>query len=131
LLEPFLTEAVIFNANELETAPRVVAGQEGRVLMARGNIVYVRGEVGSRRQWRVFRHPKPLRDPVSQEVLGYEAAYVDTAEFRRPGSTGPEGEPVPATFEIQNAKVEVNAGDRLAPVPPREYVRYVPHAPLG
>ena len=60
LLEPFLNEAVIFNTNELEAAPRVVATQEGRVLLSRGDTAYVRGEVGQTRDWRVFRNAKPL-----------------------------------------------------------------------
>jgi hypothetical protein len=34
LIEPFLNDAVIFSANELETAPRIVAAREGRVYSA-------------------------------------------------------------------------------------------------
>lgn len=131
LIEPFLTEAVIFNSNELDQAPRVVAGQEGRVLMARGNVAYVRGELGNRREWRLFRNPKPLRDPATQEILGYEAPFLGTAEYRRPGGTTPAGEVIPATFEVQAARLEIGAGDRLAPVPERDFIRYVPHAPQG
>nr|WP_310740835.1 hypothetical protein [Aquincola sp. J276] len=55
LIAPFLNEAVVFSGDELGTAPRVVAAPEGRVLMARGDLAYVRGEMGGMRDWRVFR----------------------------------------------------------------------------
>jgi len=45
LIEPFLNEAVIFQTNELETAPRIVATQAGRALLSRGDTAYVRGDL--------------------------------------------------------------------------------------
>lgn len=129
LIEPFLNEAVIFNSDELETAPRVVAAQEGRVLMSRGDRAYVRGELGNQRDWRVFRNPKALVDPDTREVLGYEAAYVGAATYVRPGGSTAQGEIVPATVEVQSVRLEMGVGDRLAPQPPREFINYVPHAP--
>ena len=79
LIEPFLNEAVIFQTNQLETAPRIVATQEGRVLLGRGDIAYVRGDLGGQREYRIFRQPKPLRDPGTNELLGYEANFAGTS----------------------------------------------------
>src|SRR5206468_8720367 len=59
LIEPFLNEAVIFESNELAAAPRIVATQEGRVLLSRGDTAYVRGELGAEREYRIFREPRP------------------------------------------------------------------------
>jgi hypothetical protein len=133
LIAPFLNEAVVFNTNELDAAPRIVAAQEGRVLLGRGDTAYVRGELGGLRDWRVFREATPLKDPITQEVLGYEAQYLGTAEYRRAGETvsAGDGKPqiVPATFAISTIRKEVGVGDRLAPVPPRDFTAYVPHAP--
>src|SRR4051794_20978044 len=42
LIEPFLNEAVIFENNALASAPRIVAAQEGSVLLSRGDLAYVR-----------------------------------------------------------------------------------------
>lgn len=130
LIEPFLNEAVVLDEDSLATAPRVAGTQEGRVLLSRGDIAYVRGTLPNEGDYRVFRTAKPLRDPESREVLGYEAAYVGTVAFLRPGkpSDGKTLE-VPATFEVKQVRQEVNTGDRLAPVPPRNFERYVPHAP--
>ena len=134
LIGPFLNDAVVFTANELERAPRVVAGPEGRVLMGRGDRAYVRGELGETRDWRLFRQATPLRDPTTKEILGYEARFVGNATFVRAGGSAPSADgkgsvPVPATFELQTLKEEVGVGDRLAPVPPRDYANFVPRAP--
>ncbi len=133
LIEPFLNEAVIFETNELNTAPRIVAAQEGSVLLSRGSTAYVRGELGSDREFRIFREPRAMRDPTTNEILGYEASYVGAAEYVRQGETrtGTNGkaEIVPATFVLTSIRQEAGVGDRLSPVPAREYANYAPHAP--
>jgi hypothetical protein len=135
LIEPFLNEAIIFQGNELAAAPRIVATQEGRVLLSKGENAYVRGDIGQDRSFRIFREAKALKDPATGLVLGYEAAYVGAADFVRPGESrvGADGKPeiVPSTFTITNMRQEANVGDRLSPVPPREFSNYAPHAPSG
>jgi LysM repeat protein len=134
LIGPFLNEAVVFSTDELATAPRIVASQEGRVLMSRGETAYVRGDLKGAKDFRVFRDSKPLLDPGTGELLGYEARYVGTAEFVRDGglqtaADGKTAQIVPATFRMTTVRQEANVGDRLAPVPQRDYSAYVPHAP--
>ena len=126
---------MVFQNDELATAPRIVATQEGRVLVSRGDTAYVRGDLGNQREYRVFRSAKPLLDPATKEVLGYEAAYLGSAEYVRPGEsrTRADGKPeiIPATFTVTGIKQEIGVGDRLAPIPPRDYTNYTPHAPKG
>ena len=134
LIAPFLNEGVVFSANELERAPRVVAAPEGRVMMGRGDKAYVLGDLAGLRDWRVFRQATPLRDPTTNEILGYEARFLGTAAYTREGGStaaadGKSTLAVPATFELLSVKEEVGVGDRLAPVPARDYSNYVPHAP--
>jgi LysM repeat protein len=132
LIAPFLTEAVIFNTDELNRAPRIVAAQEGFVAMSQGQLAYVLGDVQRSSGYRLFREPQPLYDIDTKELLGYEARYVGTAAFVRPGSTFDEGgKPVvvPATVSIQSNRMEVNIGDRLAPLPARDLAAYAPHHP--
>ena len=134
LLEPFFNEAVVFDTSEeLLKAPRVVATQEGRVMLSRGETAYVRGELGGARDWRLFREPKPLRDPATREVLGYEAQYVGTLTMTREGTegTGADGQTlvIPSTFVVTSLRQDAAVGDRLAAVPPREFNNLVPHAP--
>ena len=148
LIEPFLAEPVIVDENGLKSAPRIVAAQEGRVLLTRGDRAYARGQGDAvllddpskrQKQYRVFRNATPLKDPVTGEVLGYEAQYVGQALLVRgestQESTGKDGKPrtdiVPATIDIVGAKEEMRVGDRLLPEPERQLLSYVPRAPQG
>ena len=85
LIEPFLAEPVIVDEDELKSAPRIVATQEGRVMLSRGDRAYARGQGDSvlldepakkQKEYRVFRNATPLKDPVTREILGYEAQYL-------------------------------------------------------
>lgn len=132
LIEPFLNEAVVLESDELATAPRIVAAPEGRVMMSQGDLAYVRGITQPQDSYRVFRNARPLRDPTSGEVLGYEAFYLGAADLTRLGETPAQGRTtleVPATVTLRRVRMEVGVGDRLAPIPARNFKRYVPHAP--
>jgi len=132
LIEPFLNEAIVLESDELAAAPRIVAAQEGRVMLSQGESAYVRGIKAAADSYRVFRSAKPLKDPDSREVLGYESVYLGSADLVRLGGEAVhEGDKleVPATISIRQMRQEISVGDRLAPVPSRNYSRYVPHAP--
>ena len=147
LIEPFLAEPVIVDADGLTNAPRIVAAQEGRVLLTRGDRAYARGQnekpmldaPGRQQEFRIFRNATPLKDPASGEVLGYEAQYVGKAVLVRSESTqtsiDKDGRQntvvVPATIDIVSAKEEMRVGDRMLPEPERELVSYAPRAPSG
>jgi len=132
LIAPFLNEAVVLSQDELASAPRIVAAPEGRVLISRGETAYVRGDLGGARSFTLFRQSKPLNDPLSNEVLGYEASFIGTAEFVRAEGTSTEsGLPVPSTFVMTSARMEAGVGDRLAPVPARDFDAFVPHPPAA
>jgi len=131
LIGPFLTEAAVFSSNELAAAPRIVATQEGRVMVSRGETAYVRGDLGGARDFRLFRELTPLLDPDTREVLGYEGRFVGTAEFTRAGveAVGEKGAVVPATFMVTSTRLEAGVGDRLSPMPQQEMAAYVPRPP--
>jgi len=130
LIGPFLNEAQVLSQDTLSAAPRIVASQEGRVMISKGETAYVRGDLGGARSFTVFREPRPLKDPATQEVLGYEAQYVGTADFVRAEGTSPaNGLPVPASFTLTSIRQEAGVGDRLTPVPARDFSAYMPHGP--
>ncbi len=149
-IESFLTEPMIVDEPTFARAPRIVATQEDRVLLSRGDRAYARALYGDSPQgeplavvdgksidYRVFRNATPLRDPTTSEVLGYEAQYVGKAQLvsgeTRRDTTSSNGravnELVPATIDIVAAKEEMRVGDRLLPEPERELSNYVPRAP--
>ncbi|MEC5214130.1 hypothetical protein RCH06_002692 [Polaromonas sp. CG_9.5] len=149
-IEPFLAEPLIVDELTFSQAPRIVATQEGRVLLSRGDRAYARGAYvgdgagkplsdakGEPLDFRVFRNATPLKDPTTQQILGYEAHYVGKVELVRGESTAQSTDKdgqaqtdiVPATIDIVTAKEEMRVGDRLIPEPPRELRSYVPRAP--
>jgi nucleoid-associated protein YgaU len=148
LIEPFLAEPVIIDEAALLAAPRIVAVPDSRVLITRGDRAYARGlataplkqrVAGRTDDYRIFRNAQPLKDPVTQAILGYEAQYIGKAslvrgegsELVRTHSGGQETLAVPATIDIVSAKEEMRVGDRLLPEPPRQFLSYAPHAPAG
>ena len=149
-IEAFLAEPMIVDAVTFATAPRIVATQEGRVLLSRGDRAYARGQYASGTagkalsdakgqpvNYRVFRNATPLKDPTTGAILGYEAQFVGKAELVRGESTlevpNKDGktttEIVPATIDIVVAKEEMRTGDRLIPEPERTNQSYMPRAP--
>lgn len=147
LIEPFLIEPLVVDAQTLTQAPRIVATVDQRVLMSTGDRAYARGNAtdplttnpGQPRFYRVFRNATALKDPVSGEILGYEAQYVGQAEMVRGESVEETAsakgsstlEQVPASLDITAAKEEIRAGDRLLPAPERAFMNYTPRAPEG
>lgn len=147
VIEPFLVEPMIVDEQGLQSAPRIVSTQEGRVLLTRGDRAYARGQNGApllddqakEKQFRVFRNATPLKDPGTGEVLAYEAQYVGKALLVRGESTaemtGTDGKTstaiVPATIDIVAAKEEMRVGDRMLPEPARQLQYYTPRALEG
>jgi hypothetical protein len=147
LIEPFLNEAILVeDGSLLDLAPRIVSAPDDRVLITQGDRAYVRGRVGTpfvevdpRRAeaFRVFRNAVPLHDPVTGQLLGFEAAYLGSAEMVRGESMQPVRAAngsfietiVPATIDITRAKEEMRVGDRLLPEPQRTFSTYAPRAP--
>ena len=75
-------------------------------------------------------------DPTTKEILGYEATYVGALEYtvqgehahrRRTARPRSSRRPSPIT----SIRMEAGVGDRLAPVPAREYTNYAPHPPAA
>lgn len=146
LIEPFLVEPLVVDADTLRQAPRIVGTTEDRVLMSTSDRIYaradaaspMRAEPGEPRQYRIFRDAVALKDPMTGDILGYEAQYLGKASMVRGegfedsanGKGGITSDYVPATLDITSIKEEIRAGDRLLPAPPRTFTSYVPHAPL-
>lgn len=122
VIGPFLSQPLIIEEGALDSAPSVIATEESRVIIGVGNTAYAdRIGSGDGVSWQVFRPGTPLRDPDTNEILGYEAKYVGDARVRRFGN--------PTTLEITKARQEVNRGDRLTPARETAFPTYVPRAP--
>lgn len=138
-LETFFAEPLVVNANSLTDAARIIAGSDARIMLFQGDRIYATGSglapvehaAGASRNYRVFRQAVPLRDPITQEILGYEAPYIGQAQMLHAMPPQPASGPgvQPATFLITKAREEIRPGDRLLPEPAQQPHHFVPHAP--
>lgn len=121
-IEPFMNRPLIVDVSQFESAPRVVATAENRVVTSAGDSVFVRGITdGSATRWLVYRPGKSIIDPLTREVLGYEAVYLGEARLRE------FGEDI-SIVGIVRSRMEITSGDRLVQAPPPETVTYVPRS---
>lgn len=125
IIEPFLVQPLIVTSEELKGTPRIVAAQEGHVNLAKGDRAYVSGDLKDGTSFQAFRPGKPLHDPDTRQVIGYEAVYLGTLKLTRAATAANEAH----SFVVVSSKEEMGVGDRLLPVPPTPMLNYVPHAP--
>lgn len=122
VIEPFLTRPLVVEPDGLEKAPTIIGTQGDHVVIAAGQMAYVRGIPGKGEEsYYVYRKGGPLVDPETKQTLAYEAIYLGTAQMTRPGE--------PATVLLNSAVEEIGAGDRLVAVGRAEVPTYAPHAP--
>lgn len=122
VIEPFIAAPLVVDEQGLKQAARIVATQQDRVYLGKGDLAYVAGAQPDQELWQIYRNGKPLLDPANnREVLGYEAFYLGTAKQLRAGN--------PATFEILSSKEEIGRGDRLIASVRPPLINYVPHKP--
>lgn len=124
-IEPFLSRPLIVEADALDKTPRIVAGSDARVFFAQNDKVYVSGALNGETRFHAFRPGKPLKDPITGELLGYEAAFLGTLATEQV-SASPD---VAHRMVVVSAQEEMGAGDHLVPVPPIPHINYVPHLP--
>ncbi len=120
-IEPYLIEPLVTDDDVLAEAARVVANDDGRVLAGAGDLIYTTPVEQNPRLWQIFRPATPLIDPVTKEVLGYQALLLGTARWLKTGQL--------SEFRVLSSKQEILTGDRLLPAPSTEINSYLPHAP--
>lgn len=106
-IEQFLIRPQIVDEYTLESAPHVVGSRDNRIIYGANDSVYVRDsedfEVGD--AYSVYRKGEEFVDPVTGELLGYQATHIADGEVTEAGN--------PATVYISKAEREVLRGDRL------------------
>ena len=145
VIAPFLSEPMIVDGAVYDKAPVIVAGQDGRLMLSPGDRIYAQGpqeapladDEPAAKKFRVFGKATALKDPDTQQILGYEVAYAGTATLVKPeerlyhnGADGKVIETVVAAgLDITSIRQEVRIGYRLLPNQPLQIMSYAPHAP--
>lgn len=121
-IEPFLSRPLIIEEDGLSNAPTIVGTLEKRVLLATGDIAYVKGlSEDQGLLWQIYRPGKTLLDPENKKVLGYEAVYLGDAEVEKFADI--------STLKIVKALNDINKGDRLIQASGEFAGSYVPRTP--
>ena len=122
VIGPFLSQPLVVESTGMESAPKIVATGEGRVVVGAGDSAYA-DRIGTDDgiNWQIYRPGQALRDPETGELLGYEAKYLGDARVRRFGN--------PTTLDVLKAREEINRGDRLVAARELAFPTYMPRSP--
>lgn len=104
-INSFLTDTRIVTPAELDGAPYVLEGEDGRIITGAGDRVYARGQKPADKVG-IFRRTKQFTDPETGEFLGLEARSVGAANV-----TAENGDVL--TLRLTKSNQEVRIGDRL------------------
>ena len=139
LLQAMVRQPVVLSDAQVNESARIIAGSDKRVMFGAGDRVYavgadypgqalpVRGQ-----RLRIFRELRPLKDPQTAEVLGYEAHIVGSASWvQSNGLAGDKENPqastmrVAATLDIVASEQEIMVGDHvlMTQIAPPEPIR--------
>jgi len=137
LVQPFLEQVAVSDTLELGALPRLLGGIDQRVMLNRNEIGYVRGTLEVGKNYAITQEPRPLRDPLTQEVLALEAPIVGNAMALSNGEVvlGDKGRTVvqPGTVEIRQQRREIGPGDLLLATtndPPEAFMPRAPQTPV-
>lgn len=123
-IQQFIIHPRVVPAELLKRAAYVVASQDLRMIYGEGDRVYVRNLKADdlKSRYSVFKPGKALRDPKTNELLGYEAVHLGEADLLKHGD--------PSTVYLRSVTREVRPGARLLPVDNDDrHNTFLPHAP--
>ncbi|MGJ0483110.1 MAG: LysM peptidoglycan-binding domain-containing protein [Methylomicrobium sp.] len=122
-IQKYLSLPRVLGQNELNNAPYIVDLAGEHLIAGTGDKVYVRAiDQPDTLSYAVYREGETLKNPTTQEVLGYEATYIADLTLQEPGD--------PATLTITQSKSEIRVGDRILPTSEEDVVlNYFPTPP--
>lgn len=121
-ISSFLTDTRIVTPAELNDAPYVLEGEDGRIITGAGDRVYARGDKPADKVG-IFRRTKEFVDPETGEFLGLEARSIGSGNV-----TAENGDVL--TLRLTKSNQEIRIGDRLLTSVNRPIsTSFVPSAP--
>lgn len=122
---PFLRSGLVVSATELENAPIILATEEGRINLGAGGKAYASvpesiNAIG--KSFEIYHPGVEIVDPVTNEILGYEAVRVGAAHLTKAATASR-----PATIRIDSSVQEIGLGDKLQPVMTVTSTNFIPH----
>ncbi|WP_295392060.1 LysM peptidoglycan-binding domain-containing protein [uncultured Thiodictyon sp.] len=115
-IAPFLTQPYVAQSDQIKRASYVVGFPDEHLVAGVGDSVYVRRiDTVKPDRFQILRPGEALRDPKTNETLGYLATFVASAALERTGD--------PAKMKVLRMEREVGVGDRVIPASQDEPLR--------
>jgi len=109
IIQQFLSHNVVTTRGEIDAAPYVLGGQEGRLLVAQGDDFYARGDFTSNQHiYGIYRPGQPYIDLATGELFGVHAKQVGSARIKQINGSI-------ATLVATGSSAELRRQDRLFP----------------
>lgn len=125
VIASFMGRPTLLDADQVKSAPYVVAMRDGHVIGAVGNEIYAKG-IGSAAadaRYSVIHVDEKIIDPETRDLLGYSGSYVGSGPVATTGD--------PAKVLLTDSTREALQGDKLFPESVDVNVDFVPHAPTS
>jgi hypothetical protein len=107
IMQQFLSHNMVATEAELDAAPYVLGGQEGRLLVALGDDFYARGDfIRSHITYGIYRPGQSYLDPATGELFGVHAKQVGSARIKQINGSI-------ATLTATGSSAELRRQDRL------------------
>jgi len=120
----FLSKPSVMTQDEILSSPHILAFRDRHMIGGTGHEAYVENLNGALNQrFTVMHIGEPIVDFETNELIGYQAAYVATAVVNNPG-------PVTKTILTEGSR-EALRGDRLISQEGETPLSFMPHAPPG
>src|SRR5690349_21618100 len=117
----FLSKPSVVTEEQVLAAPHIVAFRDGHMIGGEGHEAYVRNlNAPLNQRFSVMHVAQPIYDFETNELVGYQAAYVATAVVNRPGE-------ITRTILTEGSR-EALRGDRLMSQEGEESLSFKPHA---
>ncbi len=105
-ISAFLSRPTVVTADQIKSAPYVLAFREEHIIGGSGHEIYVRDlKAGQNDRFTVIHVGDELRDPDDGKVVGYQGIYTATALVSQPGN--------PAKALLTDTERETLTGDKL------------------
>ncbi len=123
-LRHLLERPIIVDEETLKNSAYVLSSVDAHLINSINDKLYVRkldATDGSGR-YQIYRPNRPLYDPITDELLGYEALYVGESKLLLRGD--------PASVRVTNSEREILRNDRVMPMDNTNFERdFIPRPP--
>jgi hypothetical protein len=112
-----LERPMIIDEEKLDNSAYVLSSLDNHLINSISDKLYVRklDTSSGTGRYHIYRPNRPLYDPITNELLGYEALYVGESKLLRRGD--------PASVRVTNSEREILRDDRVMPLDHHQFER--------